>query len=324
VRVVHAVGVQDKIDEPAAAAFVVRASHPTMRPILVLLAAVLTVAGCASTGSDTVSGSGASVTSMPTTAQTTTAMPDPEPAVTPQPASVTGTTNSVGGNLNTIPPDQPGGSAIKVITPCDSGISTLSAYPKGDGVAMTETLRNVAHRKWKAYPFITPTVALDRDPNLTTYTARHGVVTITATNLIGVDDDVNYAWPQQAEVSSLSAISGVPTCFGSIYLGSKATAHMHNLTVEVLPTVGSINISNNAILPSGIWRIRVEVTSPTGVQHKTTIVDADKTDMGGLTRFKFATTFNDIVNLGDFTSVAVTATNDTHHVRTWLTMIRTP
>jgi hypothetical protein len=314
-------------------------SPHTPRAVRDAFTAVITVfalAGCAGTDSGSNVGTGpadVSTSASPTTS-TTSEVDEPTnttpglstaPAATglPTPSS-SESTNSNGDDLNTIPPDSPGGSAIAVTTPCDSGTSTLSAYPEGAGVAMTETLRGVSHRTWSGYAFVTPTIALQRDPEQKTYTASDGVITIKATNLKDVADGVNYTWPQRAEVSDLSPQVGVPTCYGAVYLGSIATADMHNLLVETNPSSGEVSVSNAAILPGGTWLIRVDATSPSGTQRKVAVVQADKTNMGGLVRYRFAADVSGFTDLKTFTRVRVTATNTKRHIKTWLTMTRTP
>lgn len=294
----------------------------------------LAVVGCgAPTGNDTTASrtidkpASTETTTEPGSETTTTPAEPPTPPAptTPETQPTSYPSNAAGEYLEPIPPDEPGGSAITMITPCDSGTATMTAYPEGEGVAMSVTLRDVGHQKWYAYPTVTPALFLTGTPRPRTYTANDGVVTIKTSNLRDPGDGINYAWPQRADIEYLvpTDASEVADCDGSVYLGSSVDAHTRELSVKFRRDSNTIGLSGLGDPLGGNSRVRVEVTSPNGVQRETMLVEARSVDAGGLVLYEFAADITGFDDLGDFTRIAITATDEAQRTSR-LTLIRTP
>jgi hypothetical protein len=303
----------------------------SVRGLLGTLTLLVAVVGCASDNGGSTTEPEQAVAAAPTTAQPATTKPTTAPETNPSelqspPELQFGSATTSGGvGLDTIPVDQPGGSAIKVTVPCDSGTATLSAYPEGAGVEMTETLQDVAHRDWNGYAEITPHVYLERTPSGTTYSTRDGTLTITETNVPRHRaNGVNYAWPQEAGWYYLSAKGGVPACGGRVYMGSIVYAKMRNISVSFVRSAATIFVNGWGEVPGETRHVRVDVTTPTGTQHKTRTVHLRRYGSCCGDSSTYDTQLSGFTNLDDVTRIVFTETDQAKRRTTWLSLTRTP
>lgn len=281
--------------------------------VLVAVGGSAAVAGCAS-GTADASTAGSSLSSAPSGSTAPTGgggTPPTPPATNPT-------------EYDTVAPARSGGSAVEVETPCDQGTLAVSAYPDGGGVGMTATLRHTAHRTWGYSTGITPQVDSQDLPTLIHATAREGVVMIHDNNLTGPGavtgaKRLSRAWPQSA---GLVLYAGSQTqCGASVYLSARhalgATDAVHLLVLRS----GAVGVFDGHLAVRGTWKVSVTARTPTGVQHATRAVSAQK--RGYPAPFYLQTRVQGFNDLRDFTKVTVTIAKE-GQPSTWMTLTRTP
>lgn len=218
-------------------------------------------------------------------------------------------------------PAKPGGSSVQVESPCDGGTATLRAYPDGEGVAATATLRNTTDSTWGTYAYITPDLDLGDQPPLTQLTAHDGVLVVDASNLTGPEavGGYSHAWPQSAWVDMYSKLKNVDCSMGAYLDSSRAGGTSPELELDILQS-GTVTVSDGTPPAGGTWQVSITVRSPAGARHQTRSVAAVTESYPPMSPH-FSTAFHGLANLQDFTSVTVTASKDGAH-RTWITVSR--
>lgn len=238
-------------------------------------------------------------------------------------ASATSSTGSDDSGLATFPSAAPGGSAIQVTGPCDSGTMTLVARPDGAGVATTATLSHVAHDKWQGDLSVTPYLDQGGPDDLSPYTAHDGDLVISATNLKGPGagrKGVNYAWPQFAQAQFIRITSTYPPpCDEGVYMTSnRAIGQTHDAALNFSAT-GLITIHSFDAEPD-TWRITLDSWSAAGMQSQTKDVAAAGSSGACCT---LDTTMNGLP-ASDVTKATLTISKQDGSHSTWLTITRTP
>lgn len=265
----------------------------------------------------------------------TTASQEAGPSVSPSataPTTVEGGHNDSASPLPTYSPDDistvpaaaSGGSSVQLEGPCDSGTETLKAYPEGNGVAMTATLRNTAATTWGVQGDVSPELNPVGEAPLPDKTARNGVIVVKASNLTGSSavGGVSHAWPQVAEADLLSQPVGL-SCSASVYLDRReAKGDTPFVTVDVRRS-GSVEVQHGGMRAPGTWQVRVTAESPAGIQAKAKSVSTKETTTISGDPYYITTSIPGFTNLRDFTSVTVTVSKNGKD-RTWLTLSRTP
>lgn len=299
----------------------VLANRAAAATALVLMA----LAGCSS---GTTAASSEHTSAADGTASATASMTPSTPPSTGTSPTTDTTSDTYPAGLATYPPTRPGGSAIQVTTPCDSGTLTMAAHPDGNGVAMTATLKNPAHTApWHGDIGITPFANDEGDPNLPRRTLTNGVLTLSGTNLAGSaaihDSTLNYAWPQSAAVD-LVLTKPALECSTAAYLNAtQGTIDTFPLHVKIQRRTGTISVHAVPLAGRGPWQITVTATSPHGAQHQTRDVTASTHNVLGAS-FTLVTKLTGFTNLDDFTTLTITASKADGTHTSWVTVTRTP
>lgn len=229
------------------------------------------------------------------------------------------------GAVASLPPAKSGGSSVQVEIPCDGGTSTLRVFPQGDGVAMTATLRHVAHQTWGVSADVSPVPDdTGMDPPLAQRHVQDGTLVVRADNLQGAEavGGVRHAWPQTAEADLWSNPDNVD-CGTNAYLDAKtAEVTTPNLEIHVQRS-GQVEVHDSAQPKGGTWQVSVTVHSPSGLQRQTKSV-VPKKQPRALGGYLFDSLFTGLTSLRNFTSVTVTASKAGQDT-TWTARIsRTP
>lgn len=272
-----------------------------------LAVAALAVTGCSSTTATEVP---QATKSVPTAVGTDAGYPD----------------DDVDGELFILPPDQPGGSSVHVAFPCESGRAIADLRPDGQGVTLTETLRGVAQRKWQYYATVSPYVAPNGDPSLTTVGVHRGDLTITATNLRTTQslsvNKANHAWPQVGDIELYGKHRG--NCSAHLFLSAtRLQVYTAFVVMQAYRDTGTIDIGDGApaFSPSP-YEVSITVWSPSGVDHRSTRMRKFKQRWD--IKPELTSTLTDVPHLNDFTKLTITMASTDGTDRHTVTVTRTP
>lgn len=132
---------------------------------------------------------------------------------------------------------------------------------------MTFTLSHVVHTRWWAYTDVTPYLDPQHDENHRPFTARHGALAITASNLTAdkaVRYAVDHAWPQSASIDIFAAGPSGDGCSASVYLDADhLMAQFKSASVEARLAQGTVTVRDHSVT-SGWWRVAVTVWTSSG------------------------------------------------------------
>jgi hypothetical protein len=308
----------------------------SMTGATVLVAAAAVVAGCGAATPGSLTADQLPVAGTIPLAATASASASATPsAVSSTAPSATPSATPSDPYVQTNPPAKPGGSAIKVVGPCNGGTDALKAYPQGKGVAITATLDHVSRTKWAYNTFITPADTSDQDGDTVWPVRRthHGRLVIKASNLKGREAVTGHsrAWPQgaSADISSTDDHrhgGRHVDCDAAVYMNAQEVMGYAGggflQIAELDRTKGTLKVED--IVPKGgVWRVDVTVVAPHGVQHRIEHVKVHKDPTIGIGGYDIYATVVGLEHLQKFTTLTLTVSRGGKH-REWVKLTRTP